>query len=736
MAQLHDFGEKIGGARKDLWKSRGLLSSDLSEMTNLERDTLVRKENIWLKPDWTKLIASGTPQCVAYWQSQMRLALPPKPPGNDPDSQHNYIEVVRSIRDLVMAVQTPEEIDSFYKDVFRPNYMVHPNNSYYHTLISSAHGIITSRVMDVAQKSSYRMEKEADRKMFGIPTNQQAYVYAKKQLSVHKYDEDQVHFLKDESAPRNVTLVIGNGLSRSFCYLKEDRPFSDPKDWQKDTYFVYDRRKGPVEINFAAEQEALDYVENYAREEQKQDDLQRAQRSEAQSRKKRGAFVPPQLQHLSRTGPDYRNRFSANSGMFLRDLKFRGGEFGNWLNTDDRQASLNMAYDALRDLARVLEIRPEDVSLNGSLAIAFGSRGRGGANAGAAHYEPERQVINLTKMSGAGCLAHEWGHALDHALGISLGYTGLASEQKTYKLPEVFRELLHAMQYKTVPVSQEDLSKEIMPQIEHCKTNIRAWIDGEKPEGLPDKLSKTWDSVVEGILSSAASFTGEEYMQSGKDAQTKPEIELLSKIRKSATNRGLPRNVKQQIVLWSKVLKEHEAALVKTEPTLREVETDFYKSSKIFDGQYSRMGHGYWSSTCEMFARAFDCYISDKLNAEGEKSEYLTAYADSFRFEDAKTGEQISAIPLNEERKLLNEKFDALLEDFKERGILTQYQEVKNMPDKEKPCSRAVSAPSFDYSDHKYKYEQISFDDLFRNAEQKREQQVYASKPPSPERTR
>lgn len=52
------------------------------------------------------------------------------------------------------------------------------------------------------------------------------------------------------------------------------------------------------------------------------------------------------------------------------------------------------------------------------LAIAFGSRGKGNA---LAHYEPSRAVINLTKMKGAGSLAHEFGHALDDMLGQRLG---------------------------------------------------------------------------------------------------------------------------------------------------------------------------------------------------------------------------------------------------------------------------------------------------------------------------
>ena len=60
---------------------------------------------------------------------------------------------------------------------------------------------------------------------------------------------------------------------------------------------------------------------------------------------------------------------------------------------------------------------PKALSLNGELAIAFGARGHGGEEAAAAHYEPGHQVINMTKIKGAGSLAHEWFHALDHYLG-------------------------------------------------------------------------------------------------------------------------------------------------------------------------------------------------------------------------------------------------------------------------------------------------------------------------------
>lgn len=104
--------------------------------------------------------------------------------------------------------------------------------------------------------------------------------------------------------------------------------------------------------------------------------------------------------------------------MFSSAFPFRGVEFGNWVTQLERAASLNEAYDALCDLADVLGVSPETITLNHQLALAFGARGSGKA---LAHYERLKTVINLTKKKGAGSLAHEWFHALDNYLCIRSG---------------------------------------------------------------------------------------------------------------------------------------------------------------------------------------------------------------------------------------------------------------------------------------------------------------------------
>ena len=99
--------------------------------------------------------------------------------------------------------------------------------------------------------------------------------------------------------------------------------------------------------------------------------------------------------------------------MFAATFGFRGVQFGNYVEDDRRQSDLNEAHDALIDMAEALNLPPMALSLSGSLGMAFGARGTGGNKA---HYEPGQIVINITKTHGPGSLAHEWFHAVDNYL--------------------------------------------------------------------------------------------------------------------------------------------------------------------------------------------------------------------------------------------------------------------------------------------------------------------------------
>ena len=114
---------------------------------------------------------------------------------------------------------------------------------------------------------------------------------------------------------------------------------------------------------------------------------------------------------------------------FEAQFGFRGVQFGNWVENARRKADLMETSEALCDLARVLGWPERALSLGGRLGLAFGARGRGGAQGVRAHYEPLQRVVAISKPSGPGTLAHEWFHALDHHVTLLADRSGFATEE-------------------------------------------------------------------------------------------------------------------------------------------------------------------------------------------------------------------------------------------------------------------------------------------------------------------
>lgn len=236
---------------------------------------------------------------------------------------------------------------------------------------------------------------------------------------------------------------------------------ASPENSEKKTQFSVYRRnvdgtafitvKGKPSIivadGFKNSKEALDYLKN------NYTDLDAKYRS--MKEKTNIAF----RENRPRKGRDWRNGKNISAEEFRETFGFRGVEFGNWTNQEDRQQALNNAFDAFMDLADAIGKSPRSLSLNGQLGIAFGARGGGRA---AAHYEPDKVVINLTKTQGAGSLAHEWWHAIDNYFARRRGQQhvynsdrtgykyntekkGAYSENERQELTDAFKELMNAI---------------------------------------------------------------------------------------------------------------------------------------------------------------------------------------------------------------------------------------------------------------------------------------------------
>lgn len=89
---------------------------------------------------------------------------------------------------------------------------------------------------------------------------------------------------------------------------------------------------------------------------------------------------------------------------------------------------------------------------------------------------------------------------------------------------------------------------------------------------------------------------------------------------------------------------------------------------------------GYWDSNVEMTARAFACYIKDKLPYQ---SDYLAGHADcAVALVVGRDGEMevLKAYPQGEERKAINAVFDEIVADLKLQHILTHEETTLPLP--------------------------------------------------------
>ena len=101
-----------------------------------------------------------------------------------------------------------------------------------------------------------------------------------------------------------------------------------------------------------------------------------------------------------------------------------------------------------------------------------------------------------------------------------------------------------------------------------------------------------------------------------------------------------------------KYLTESKEATAEHVPQM--VATDYATAALRLDE--GKKGKAYWSTNLEKFARAFDAYVSDKLEAQAAMNSYLS--------HTGKTGE---TVPAGEERKAINAAIQKLVDTIETR---------------------------------------------------------------------
>ena len=384
--EITDFGSKIGGARKDVWVKRGLCVEDIKDMTASEKEKYIKRDYIWPKPDIQEELEKGFSRFIVYWHNEMRKTVTSKK--NIYISAEEYINGVRKIRSMVEAVKTEKEISDFEQRALDGVFLRKKYGRTYEYIAPFGNIFNGNKFLkNIGTYGHLNMKRKMGKENFAMTEDE----IMKKQFPVLFIDGNKCSVAEDRGKS---ILIYKSGCSAYYCYPKPNVVLVDK------TYVLIDERHN---ILFCGTQENCEKKQKEAFKEKKA----------VSKRKRKEKWIPKQFETLERSGETWRPQDKhINGEELIERYGIRAGEFGNWTNTLERQASLDQAYDAFADLAFALDIDEKSVSLPGlscgSLAIAFGARGRGDA---AAHYEPLREVINLTRLRGAGSLGHEWAHA-------------------------------------------------------------------------------------------------------------------------------------------------------------------------------------------------------------------------------------------------------------------------------------------------------------------------------------
>jgi hypothetical protein len=402
---IEDFGDKIDGAAKDRWKEYRQRIGDV-------RDDMVIHHSlgqVFPEPAYQTLEKEGVDQWSLAFVRAVRDVIPRKP--RAPHRQRSWAQQVVLLRklctDLLDGNINRAELEEKLGDQSEKNILLMTRISMY---------------MEIGHKNSLRnFEINAGtwQRFGGVDYNPPKF------------------FCQIESLRPPIS-VSGETAEEAVRNLKEqikDKEFAPTKTRSASKFEVYTNNRTKVhfigkkigkDIIRIKEFPSLEQAFKYLREHE-DDIIERFEAMKKSPEERRSS-------NAQRVGKDRRFGRDVTPEIFQEAFGFRGVQFGNYVEKERRQLDLNNAYDALMDLSEVLDCAPSDLSLNGTLGLAFGARGRGGKGAAAAHYEPGQIVINMTKRTGAGSLAHEWFHALDNHIGRRAGNpnyfaTELKSEQ-------------------------------------------------------------------------------------------------------------------------------------------------------------------------------------------------------------------------------------------------------------------------------------------------------------------
>jgi len=647
----HEFGSHVGGSRKDQAEIRKLVDSgQLDKVTNAEAARYLNKSSHMPTVTAEHYKSMGATPGAAH-ASIVLSSLVAAKPGDSAEERAAYLNGVRMVAGGLQKIRTAADARAFQEEM-----RAHASNAGDHTELLSPAESAAVRIT-----GGYSREKMAARdavvakvaarvgqKMnhIGIGENRDGSTY------VRWTDDAEKESIHDMYRALGQRFIAGLNLR----VPQKGKWSRKATRWGSDTTFgaalqhadTLDSHVGGPAAGWAmlegagaakaAESEAKKQKRAEAAEETAEDRMVMWRRSVSEVPDLTGTKVNvPEIDHKSdadlfggqeRVGKSFGFTAVQPGENLLGSKDEKTGKF-----TPSKKGREDYAYHlrhgemAFHDLADVLGLSPTQVSLNGKLALAIAARGKGKAGA---HYESDHKVINLTRFRGAGTVAHEWGHFLDNVMAEAHGATE-TSKFGSY----ASHGHGHANMAPELASAFRDVMKAIKERPAHEVASARSRAEARKKEIMTETGRLSSEIASHDRQRRVVGHDSEAGKQHGDDAARKRDMH--------------------------EKLREEYKRIRDTPHSM----STYMKHANAFDG--TKPGN-YWANNHELFARAFEAFVQDKLEVPtstakaARRNTYLVDGTRALTKTGRKVdGEEAQVYPQGAERHQINAAFEKLI---------------------------------------------------------------------------
>lgn len=567
-----------------------------------EAAALITKANLLGKPDWQALKDSGMTPQAAFLIDKVYRSIAKAPENDSPAARKAYAMGIESIRDRLEKLKTPQEVADTLWNELREEF----NGS----KLTAEEAELLVEIRDEYKELRRKYDSLGD----------------------YKSDEAKElrSKLEDTTSRKNAIWIAA---------MQRGEQSPESAAWKS----FGKRFEGVLKYRYSNTGSSAFYDNVTMATSGKPDNWDWAiSTGDNGDGKTDGEDKKPKVSKFKLTASDsYERKGGRNVGIdstvaLKEAFGLRDVQSGNYVLRDKASAEFHTVRcaEAFADLADVIGVDDKRISMGGRLAIAFGARGSGNS---LAHYEPVHRVINMTKMSGGGSLAHEWFHAFDNLLVEYMGegaskardfLTDNPAISMNSRVRSAFEGLRSAM---TAGEYQEEIT------IAFTEEDVRlAGLYLKNPTGSASKAIAAAKSVQESI-NALESFR---WGTKPKDRQLKEKY-----YRIAAAHHG-------------------DKSLMMETALVGSGRSKFYRDAQKLDGNREKP---YWSTMLEMAARAFSAYTEDKLRDQGRKNDYLSNHSSNDVPDYVSS--KARPFPEGDERKRINAAFDALFKSLKDGAV-------------------------------------------------------------------